>query len=48
MSGASPLMGMVMILVVMVGIAFLVGLFYLGDQGTGRRGDSDGRYRRRY
>lgn len=48
MAGSSALTGIAMIIIVMVGIAFLLGLFYLGDRGTGRHDDSDRRYRGRY
>ncbi|MER7542912.1 hypothetical protein [Actinomadura sp.] len=48
MPGSSVLFGMAMIVIVVAGVGFLLGLFYLGDRGTGRYDDSDGRYRRRY
>ncbi|WP_165966401.1 hypothetical protein [Actinomadura sp. 7K507] len=48
MTDVSSLLGIGTILIVIVGVAFLVGLFYLGDRSAGRRDDSDPRPRRRY
>ena len=48
MPGSSVLLGAAMIIIVLVGVVFLLGLFYLGDRGTGRHDDSDRRFRGRY
>jgi hypothetical protein len=43
MPEGTPMLGISLIILVVVGVAFLVALFYLGDRGAGRHDDSDDR-----
>jgi hypothetical protein len=48
MSAGTPMLGISMIILVVVGVTFLVALFYLADRGAGRHDDSDDKPYRRY
>ena len=47
MPAGTPLLGISMIILVVVGVTFLVAVFYLADRGPGRHDGSGGRPRRR-